>query len=395
MSVTAQTPAVYERAVLLFSADPAKNPFTEPKPEPPPLGFHLRPRTDDELAQNFAIWRAVQASSVHPSDIPILSADPNLPPTPLHVPVFMLRVPCSLYKWLAKLNWGEVMHAMLCELHRAALDGLPLRFVARSVRKELKSMTKRERYWVEEGLDDESDGEYGYTSDSDKPGDPYDTPESHQLSVLEDRLCEDGSGRLPIPKSWSLVPTAKFTNIAAHFADQRFNDTAIHAGWGLWVMFVDIAMRIPNVKDSYYAERFSSLLAVRGFEFLWLQIKALYELGGVTKRCRCPAPATGDDQSVVPKNRYERCVWDAKGLSGLLNNDLSLEKNALQLPAVHQTCPTTRKANLRTSVASSIRKRRKNLTYFACLPEEVLTEFIIPMVCLDANRMPRHFGTDI
>lgn len=331
---------------------------------------------------------------MHTADIPLLVDNPHLEPKPLHIPVLMLRVPRPLHAWMAKLNWGEVLHAILCEAHRAVLDGLSLHVLAPSLRRELRSMTKRERYWEEEGLDDlEEEGEFGYSSGSEEDGDPFDTADSRELRQLESQFGKGMFGAIPIGRAWSSVPVAVSIRLAGTIKGQSPIDALIHASWGLWVMFVDIATRQDSAKVSEYAERFSHLITTKEFELLWAQIDAICEMGGVRRRCRCPIGVDRHGKIVVDNEHSDgRCRWEENSMAGLLDKETAVKLGRQRFSSTRTRGVTkSRKREERVKLEKRSKKRE---TYFAYLPEEILTEHIIPKLCFDGNRTRRRRGEE-
>lgn len=286
---------------------------------------------------------------------------------------------------------------MLCELHRAALNGWSVRYLPLSLRRELRSMTKRERYWDGDNAEEDGESEFGYSSGSEQEGDPFDTPDSRELRQLELRLSTDEKGSIPVGKAWSSVPTAVSIRLAGRIKGQNLLDAVVHAGWGLWVMFVDVAMRRSCARISEYADHFSHLIATRKFELLWAQINALYQMGSVRKRCRCPVGVDQHGQAFSEQSLDDgHCHWEEKGLAHLLDKEKAVKKGRLRFASIRSS-PRIKKIRKRKGrgTASGTEDGKRRETYFAYLPEEVLTEHIIPMLCLEGKQRQRRLEHDI
>lgn len=400
-----------KRVVLLFSADPSNHPFPSPSssiknphPAPPKLAFHQLPTTQPQLDQNFAIWRAVQSSTIHPSIIPTLSADPKIELKPLHIPIFLMRIPKTLFSWLAKLNWGEVMHATLCLLHRAALEGMALQTLYKGLRRELWSMTKQEDYWV--GVDRDNDGEpeFGFAEGDTDDDNRFDTELSRELVQIKVALSRSqASGNdimrltpIRIQSRWTLIPTAVSIDahmrfaIDTHMKDEKQEivnraDAVVHALWALWLMFANVAMRNHYRRQGIYAARFSELIAQHEFEKLWRQIDALHQMGRVRKRCRCPLSTDQHGKIVVNKDEEgsdSGCRWQEKGLETVGDKERAVKRGFQSFANVKR-------------FPGRICKRRKvdtvnKDTFFAFLPEEVITDHIIPSLCIGKGKFREH-----
>ncbi|KAI0564412.1 hypothetical protein FGB62_25g036 [Gracilaria domingensis] len=321
-----------ERFVFLFSRAPEEDPFSDPVPDPPKLGFHLCPEDDYDVLQNYALWSCVQESCIPEILIPYLSTNPSLGRVPMHAPMMSMHVPRALYEWLAKLSWEEVMRAVILNLHLGSLEGVPLCYLAPSIRGDVYALHMRRL-----GRDS---GEQKTYVDEEFPAGSCETEHSRQVAHLDRTLCKDGSGFLRVPMAWSLVPTRPAVNDCYRDAAKELCDGTAQDLWKCWQYFIGSVLCLPDVNPSYYADRFSHLMEDESLFFIWEQIKVICELNIEKERLGPP----NEDEKQSNMN------MDAK------------------------------------------RRRWTYRSYLAHLPEEIVTERVIPMLFLDAGHMPRFLG---